>query len=53
MIKKSEVECDKCNHKWNTSSKLKTVTCPSCQLKINNPYFNKDCKEVKNENNKE
>jgi len=24
----------KCNHEWNTNSKLILVTCPSCGLKV-------------------
>ena len=29
-----EIKCPKCNYKWETKSKLKMVTCPSCQLKV-------------------
>jgi len=29
-----KVKCPKCNHEWETKSKLKMVTCPSCQLKV-------------------
>jgi DNA-directed RNA polymerase subunit RPC12/RpoP len=32
------MKCSKCNHEWNTKSKLKLVTCPSCGLKIKNTY---------------
>ena len=31
---KKRVKCDKCDHEWETKSKLKMVTCPSCQLKV-------------------
>ena len=33
--------CPNCSHKWDTSSKLAKVTCPSCNLKIPNPNFKK------------
>jgi len=29
-----KVKCPKCKHEWETKSKLKMVTCPSCQLKV-------------------
>lgn len=29
-----KVKCIKCNHEWETKSKMKYVTCPSCQLKV-------------------
>jgi len=29
-----KVKCLKCNHEWETKSKLVLVTCPSCQLKV-------------------
>lgn len=29
-----KVKCSKCGHGWETQSKLKMVTCPSCQLKV-------------------
>jgi len=29
-----KVKCPKCKHEWETKSKLKFVTCPSCQLKV-------------------
>jgi len=29
-----KVKCPKCNHEWETKSKLVLVTCPSCQLKV-------------------
>ena len=31
-----EIKCPKCKHFWGTKSKLKLVTCPSCQLKVKN-----------------
>ncbi len=37
-----KIKCPKCNHEWETKSKLKFVTCPSCQLKIKNPKFEDD-----------
>jgi len=30
------MKCPKCNHKWETKSKLLYVTCPSCQRKTKN-----------------
>jgi len=29
-----KVKCPKCKYEWETKSKLKMVTCPSCQLKV-------------------
>jgi len=29
-----ELKCKKCGYEWETKSKLKMVTCPSCQLKV-------------------
>lgn len=26
--------CKKCKHTWETKTKLRMVTCPSCQLKV-------------------
>jgi len=31
---KIKLKCLKCGHEWETKSKLKMVTCPSCQLKV-------------------
>ena len=31
---KTKIKCPKCDHEWETKSKLKFVTCPSCQLKV-------------------
>ena len=39
-----KIKCSKCGHEWETKSKLKYVTCPSCQLKIK-----REGSEVKNE----
>lgn len=36
MEMKKEIKCPKCNHSWKTKSKLKLVTCPSCNLKVLN-----------------
>ncbi len=37
-----KVKCPNCNYEWETKSELKKVCCPSCQLKIPNPNFEKD-----------
>jgi DNA-directed RNA polymerase subunit RPC12/RpoP len=31
-----KVKCLKCDHEWETKSKMIYVTCPSCQLKVKN-----------------
>jgi len=36
MEEKNKLNCPKCGHEWETKSKLKLVTCPSCQLKVEN-----------------
>jgi len=36
--KKPNINCDKCGYQWHTRSKLKMVTCPSCNQKIRNPH---------------
>lgn len=41
---KKEIKCPKCNHEWETSSKLKQITCPSCLLKVPNQYFKENQK---------
>jgi len=33
---KSDVQCRKCGYQWHTTSKLKKVTCPSCNQKTPN-----------------
>jgi flagellin FlaB len=33
---KPNIKCDKCGYQWHTRSKLKMVTCPSCNQKIRN-----------------
>ncbi len=33
---KPNIKCDKCGYQWHTKSKLKMVTCPSCNQKIRN-----------------
>lgn len=33
---KTKVKCPKCQHEWETKSKLVLVTCPSCHLKVKN-----------------
>ena len=30
-----KVKCSKCKYEWETKSKLKMVTCPSCTYKVN------------------
>ena len=39
----SNMKCAKCEHEWETKSKLKLVTCPSCNLKV--PNIKDDKKE--------
>lgn len=29
-----QIKCPKCKYAWETKTKLKMVTCPSCQLKV-------------------
>jgi len=41
-----KITCRKCKHNWETKTKLKFVTCPSCQLKVKVPS-NSDKKEEK------
>ena len=41
-MKTSKIKCSKCNHTWETNSKLKLVTCPSCNIKVPNLNFSKD-----------
>jgi len=42
-----KIKCPKCKHEWETKSKLKMVTCPSCLLKVK--VEKKKKKEVKND----
>jgi flagellin FlaB len=35
---KPNITCTKCGYRWHTRSKLKMVTCPSCNQKIRNPH---------------
>ncbi len=40
---KSKIKCRRCDHEWETSSQLKLITCPSCNLKTpNHNYTNKE-----------
>jgi predicted RNA-binding Zn-ribbon protein involved in translation (DUF1610 family) len=34
---KQKIKCPKCKYEWETKSTLKSVTCPSCQLKVKIP----------------
>jgi flagellin FlaB len=36
MGEKPNIKCQKCGHEWHTRSKLKMVTCPSCNQKTPN-----------------
>ncbi|MEM3731042.1 MAG: archaellin/type IV pilin N-terminal domain-containing protein [Candidatus Bathyarchaeia archaeon] len=36
MEEKPNIKCQKCGYEWHTKSKLKMVTCPSCNQKIPN-----------------
>lgn len=40
MRKKPNIKCQKCGHEWHTKSKLKMVTCPSCNQKTPNVTLN-------------
>ncbi|MEM4700993.1 MAG: archaellin/type IV pilin N-terminal domain-containing protein [Candidatus Bathyarchaeia archaeon] len=40
MRKKPNIKCQKCGHEWFTRSKLKMVTCPSCNQKTPNITLN-------------
>jgi flagellin-like protein len=35
---KPNIKCTKCGYQWHTHSKLKMVTCPSCNQKIRNTH---------------
>ena len=32
-----KITCPKCKYTWETKTKMKFVTCPSCQLKVKVP----------------
>ena len=36
------IACTHCSYTWNTRSKLKMITCPSCAQKTENPHATKD-----------
>ncbi|MEM3823718.1 MAG: archaellin/type IV pilin N-terminal domain-containing protein, partial [Candidatus Bathyarchaeia archaeon] len=36
MREKPNIKCQKCGHEWHTKSRLKMVTCPSCNQKTPN-----------------
>lgn len=40
MRKKPNIKCQKCGHEWYTRSRLKMVTCPSCNQKTPNITLN-------------
>ncbi|MEM2995145.1 MAG: archaellin/type IV pilin N-terminal domain-containing protein [Candidatus Bathyarchaeia archaeon] len=40
MEEKPNIKCRKCGYEWHTRSKLKMVTCPSCNQKIPNIALN-------------
>lgn len=44
MIEKGEemeIRCSKCGYGWDTGSKLKYISCPSCLQKVQNPSWRK------------
>ena len=41
MEKKTNIQCEKCGYQWYTRSKLKKVTCPSCNQKTANKTLGK------------
>jgi len=47
MGEKPNIKCQKCGYEWHTRSKLKMVTCPSCNQKIPNIALNKRRRVVK------
>lgn len=47
MGEKPNIKCQKCGHEWHTRSKLKMVTCPSCNQKIPNVTLNRRRRLVK------
>jgi flagellin FlaB len=47
MGEKPNIKCQKCGYEWHTRSKLKMVTCPSCNQKIPNIALNKRRRLVK------
>lgn len=48
MEEKKLLTCLSCGHTWNSKSKFKKITCPSCRGYVINPNF----KFIKNENEK-
>jgi flagellin FlaB len=46
-MKKTEpnIRCDKCGHKWHTTSMLRKVTCPSCNQKTPNTRLHRLVKQ--------
>lgn len=36
-----KINCPKCKYSWKTKSKLKYITCPSCQRKTKNIHIQK------------
>ena len=43
---KIKAKCLKCEHEWETKSKLVLVTCPSCQLKVRLKKWNQKVYKV-------
>jgi len=55
MSEKKHVTCPRCGYVWDTKSKMRLVSCPSCMLKVNiadvekasMEHFNLDANGVK------
>ncbi|MEM3783667.1 MAG: archaellin/type IV pilin N-terminal domain-containing protein [Candidatus Bathyarchaeia archaeon] len=47
MGEKPNIKCQKCGYEWHTKSKLKMVTCPSCNQKNPNTALNRRRRLVK------
>lgn len=44
--KKPNVQCRKCGYQWHTTSRLKMVTCPSCNQKTSNTTLRRLVKQL-------
>lgn len=44
---KQQVKCPNCKYKWETKSKLDSITCPNCQKKFNKQAASKLMKDEK------
>jgi len=44
--KKPNIRCEKCGYEWHTESKLRMVTCPSCNQKTSNTTLRRLLKQL-------